>query len=353
MKSYDFVNRREYFQTLATLASEAKPGEAVAVAAMDIDPEEPAIGRLLGALRGAAERGAAVLLLVDAFNFLVDSHNVPGPLFYQLSLENFRGKYGRTMHALQSINEAGGTCFITNVPRRRFTVPQVGRSHIKGAVIGDRVFIGGCNLIRPKHVDIMVSFEDKKAAQTLHTWFTKMASAPRVREAFGDVDTATDIDAKNHLLLDAGVPGQSLIYDTALQLIDEAEKQLYITCQYFPGGQTAQHLAAAQERGVQVSIVYGHPRRQGTLSALHHIHQLAERTRGLPTGFFAGRLDRQAPKLHAKILASEKAAMVGSHNYVIQGVKFGTAELALHAEDPEFATGVRRYMEQQLHHLSK
>ena len=35
-----------------------------------------------------------------------------------------------------------------------------------------------------------------------------------------------------------------------------------------------------------------------------------------------------APKLHAKVLVSERCAIIGSHNYVWQGVRFGTAEIA-------------------------
>ena len=78
------------------------------------------------------------------------------------------------------------------------------------------------------------------------------------------------------------------------------------------------------------------------------MHQMRERMRNLPEHFFAGRLGKLVPKLHAKVLASEKAAIVGSHNYVIQGVNFGTAELALHSMDPAFALAVRNFTNQEI-----
>jgi phosphatidylserine/phosphatidylglycerophosphate/cardiolipin synthase-like enzyme len=144
------------------------------------------------------------------------------------------------------------------------------------------------------------------------------------------------------------VPHQSLIYDEALRLVDEAQEWLFITCQYFPGGPTAKHLAAAQKRGVQVEIAYNHPRYQGTLAPVHHLHQLTQHTRGLPRSFFSGRLNKHVSRLHAKVLASERGAMVGSHNYVIQGVNFGTAELALRSSDPIFALALRSFIKDQI-----
>ncbi len=349
MRGYSFVNRSEYFQMVTSLARAAKPGERVLVAAMGFDPTEPIIRTLVEALKTAAQNGARVTLLVDALNFLADNRGLPGPLFYHRSLENLKGTYAATMQALKSIEAAGGAYCITNLPRRRFHPAPVGRSHIKGAVIGNQVFVGGCNLERPRQIDVMVTWTDTKAADTLATWLLDIAAAGSARSAFGDVDADIALDNTTRLLLDAGVPRQSIIYEAAMQLIDTAEEWLLITCQYFPGGETARHLAAAQARGVRVEIDYSHPRSHGTLRHLQHAHQLIQQRRRLPANFFSGRLDKTLPKLHAKVLASEKQAMVGSHNYVIYGVNFGTAELCLHSSDPAFAIQLRAYMHTQLH----
>jgi phosphatidylserine/phosphatidylglycerophosphate/cardiolipin synthase-like enzyme len=143
------------------------------------------------------------------------------------------------------------------------------------------------------------------------------------------------------ILIDAGVPKQSTIYDHALALIDDAREHIFFTCQYFPGGKTARHLLAAHKRGVDVRIVYSHPLAHGVKSPGHYLYNARERLR-LPAEFFADQRTAKAPLLHAKVIATEKGAIVGSHNYVSQGVWLGTAEIALLNQDPAFAKAVIR-----------
>lgn len=352
LKGYSFLSRADYFTSLAATVDKAQTGDDVIVEAMNFDPRQPLVARLMAALCAAASRGARVTLLVDAYNFLKSPENIPGPLFYQRSLNHLRGRYADTMLVLMELEAAGGNYCITNIPRRRFHLPQVGRSHIKGAVVGQRVFVGGCNLHSPSEIDVMVTWEDQSSAQVLRGWLLNIASVGNTREALGDVDSQAEISSQTRLLIDAGVPNQSLIYEEALRLIDEAKEWLFITCQFFPGGPTAKHLAAAQARGVRVEIDFSHPRVHGNFATVHHLHQLTQRTKGIPSNFFAGKLDKHNPNLHAKVLASESTAMVGSHNYVIQGVRFGTAELALHTVDPVFSLAITEFIKGELASLN-
>lgn len=352
LKGYSFLSRAGYFTTLAATVDQAESDVDIIVEAMNFDPSEPLVAQLLEALRAAAARGAHVTLLVDAYNFLKGKQNIPGPLFYHHSLAHLRGHFAETMLALRALEAAGGTYCITNIPHHRFPLPQAGRSHIKGAVVGPRVFIGGCNLHSPREIDVMVTWEDMASARVLQEWLLNIAATGQTRTAFGDVDSQADLGGQTRLLVDAGVPNQSLIYEEALRLIDEAHEWLFITCQFFPGGPTAKHLAAAQARGVRVEIDFSHPRVHGTLAPVHRLHQLTQRTKGIPSNFFTGELDKRNPNLHAKVLASEAAAMVGSHNYVIQGVRFGTAELALHTFDPTFSLALTEFVKGELAALS-
>lgn len=348
MKDYSFLSRPAYFETLANVVELAARGERVIVATMDFDPLEPAVQRLVEALRTAAHQHANVTLLIDAHNFLQDRGGKPGPLFYRGTLNRVNGASAASVAALESIEGAGGHCVVTNIPKRRFNPPMVGRSHIKGAVVGNRVFVGGCNLEHAEQIDVMVTWKDLLAAEKLSNWLLRIADTGSARQALSDVDAEVALDETTRLLIDSGVPRQSLIYDEALQLIDSAQEWIYMTCQYFPGGPTARHLAAAQARGVKVEIDFSHPRTHGSSAAIHYAHQAAQRARRLPRNFFVGKLDKQVPKLHAKVLASEQGAMLGSHNYVIQGVRFGTAELALKSLDSAFSLELRSFMHAQL-----
>jgi phosphatidylserine/phosphatidylglycerophosphate/cardiolipin synthase-like enzyme len=169
------------------------------------------------------------------------------------------------------------------------------------------------------------------------------------RLAFEDTDTELKIDDKTRLLIDAGVPGQSRIYDEALALIDAAREWIVLTCQFFPGGRTGQHLLKAQKRGVNVQIIYGHPRHHGNEALGHYAYNLWERTR-LPNDFFKHQLPKNMQMLHAKLLATEQGAIVGSHNFATQGVRLGTAEIALLRHDVQFSQALT---ENILHQLSQ
>jgi phosphatidylserine/phosphatidylglycerophosphate/cardiolipin synthase-like enzyme len=273
---------------------------------------------------------------------------LPGPLFLRTRLPaNLPVRQRQCYHALQSLQSAGATCCITNIPSRRLRVPQAGRSHIKAAVVGRSSYVGGCNLSKPQELDVMVRFQDEAMAKTLAGWLACIAEAGTTRQAFQDVDTECALSGGRRLLLDAGVPGQSLVYDEALELIDTAKEWIYLTCQYFPGGTTAKHLAAAQARGVAVHIAHSHPAVHGPQAPFHHLYRLRERVRH-SAPLFSGQLSRKTPNIHAKILASERGVLVGSHNYVVQGVALGTAELALFSPDPDFAQALRAFMEAQL-----
>jgi len=50
-------------------------------------------------------------------------------------------------------------------------------------------------------------------------------------------------------------------------------------------------------------------------------------------------------------MANEKAAIVGSHNFVELGVKYGTPEIALRREDPDFARAVGSLLARQAYQI--
>ncbi len=333
---YHFSSRMEYFQELTDFARHAGKGDRMSVATMVFTAEEPAIGEMIYEMTNAARRGARVILSVDAFSFLLGQHLKPGPLWFGTELSARSPEpFGERFAALKTLAEAGGAYVITNRPKRRFTIPQAGRSHIKFAVLNDRIYIGGHNLERPSDIDVMAHWDDHGAADYLLGFTQAVVKTGSPRMVLHGHDVQRRLNDDTTLLIDAGTPRQSLILDEAWQLIDEAEERLFMTCQYFPGGRTGQHLARALQRGVQVTLYYSHPSAQDSEAAGHHLYALRERLR-LPAELFTHRLPKNYPKLHAKVLVSEKAAMLGSHNYVVQGVRLGTSEIALLSKDPVF-----------------
>jgi len=310
---------------------------------MGFDPDEPIVGELVCELAAAAGRGVHVMLSMDAVNFLHNDRTLkPGPLWYGVApTVRSPRPFGRRFAALKTLQEAGGTYVITNRPPRRFTIPQAGRSHIKFAILNDRVYIGGCNLERPCQMDVMVSWQDQATADYLYGFAANVAQTASPRTTLQSRDTRHRVDTNTTLLFDAGVPRQSRILDEALRLIDSAQERIFMTCQFFPGGRTGQHLAAAIRRGVDVTLYYSPPSTHGVGAPGHYLYELSERQRN-PVGLFRNRLPASNSKLHAKVLVTEKGAMHGSHNYVVQGVRLGTAEIALCSRDRDFAAALEK-----------
>jgi phosphatidylserine/phosphatidylglycerophosphate/cardiolipin synthase-like enzyme len=289
-----------------------------------------------------------VRLSVDANTFLIGSNPLyPAPLFlnpHQPLDAISRSPYRETYSALREFSEKGGRFTVTNIPQRRFLLPQSGRSHIKGAVVNNTVYFGGCNLDRPQYVDLMVRWQSGTAADALFKLVAGLVDTANARTYLKDTDQRTKLAPGMTMLVDAGVPNQSVILSEAIKLIDNADDWLYMTSQYFPGGQTGEALArAVRERNVKVELYFSDPTAHEIEAPIHEAYIAFQRLR-LPAELFAGRLPKDVPKLHPKVLASEKAAMWGSHNFVGQGVKLGTAEVCILYDNPTFAANLRDEM---------
>jgi phosphatidylserine/phosphatidylglycerophosphate/cardiolipin synthase-like enzyme len=346
---FTLFNRAEYFIQLVALANRTKRGNRIAVATMAFDTNEPLVASVMQALCKAATRGVMVYLAVDAHSFMVQNKSlVFGPLWFHTALpEQLVEPYTSWFGALEALRKSGGHYAITNTPHKRFSTPFAGRSHIKTAIINDHIFIGGCNLDNAAHVDIMTGWHSKKAADWTYKWITQLVTTSSTQQTFSGKDQKLILSPELQLLIDAGVPNQSIIYDHAMQLIDEAREYIFFTCQFFPGGRTGQHLLQAHKRGVDVRIVYSSPLAHRHLALGHWLYNTREFAR-LPHIFFAEQRLANAPLIHAKVIATDKGAIIGSHNYITQGVRLGTAEIALLKQGPAFAQYLIRKIAQNL-----
>jgi len=340
--NYTFYATTEYYQKLIKDITGAPSGSRILLATMAFDPKNPVIALLSSALDAAAQRGCQVTLEIDAYVFLVDEDKRPGPLFYRNSLPSkLSGIFADIQASVTMLRNSGVDVVITNPPSRHLSSPFAGRSHIKASLINDVVYLGGCNL-SSMHSDIMVRWQDAQTANWLYTLLQSRSENPRSLEAFGKTDIRQPLDSTSEIIIDVGVKHQSAIYKQALETIDSAKEWLVITCQYFPNSVTAKHLKQAHDRGVKVYPIFNHYSAHSNVHAyLQHAVTTRERLR-MPTSFFLGELKRGDNYLHAKVLATENEAMIGSHNYVTAGVNFGTAEIALHVQNAGFSKAAAR-----------
>jgi len=312
---------------------------------MNFQPDH--IPELVKALAKAGQRGAEVSLIFDAYAITYANRTAARVGAFVWPGVNPRlqsSKHRAITNALAYLQKHGVRYAVTNQPHARIVAPFVGRSHIKTAIINNRVFIGGNNLHEPTETDEMISFVHQTTADWLYAKMHALLDKPYTLQAFGGHDISHTIDQNTTLLLDVGVKKQSIILQNAIDVIDHAQKQLLITCQYFPNGITAQALKRAVQRGVKVTVIYNMPRKHGLLeSPAQFASESRERLR-MPAGLFRYRLAARKPFMHAKVLASEHEAMVGSHNYISAGVAFGTAELAMRRKDPQFAQAAATFI---------
>ena len=346
-QTYSFYTSQEYYDKLVRLLNRANAGDRVVLVSLWV--REGAANGVIQAACGAARRGAEVIVVVDAFTFLIKRGIVTGPAFYFGANPKVLTKsFHQRRAVLESIRQAGGSYTVINQPGRPFSNPFKGRSHMKFTVVNNEVFIGGCNLSESPNLDLMISWRDKHTADWLCNFAKDISAAGNVAKALRGRDVTLPIDRKTNLLIDAGVPGQSVILDRAKQLVAQAARHLIVTYQYYPQAAAAGDLADAHARGVELEIVYNHhSQHPKPLNMVFGVSsRLARNSR--PDSFVSNRLTKRHNYLHAKLIASEKAALLGSHNYMPSGVVLGTAEIALYSRDPVFAAKAAACLRRQL-----
>lgn len=351
--SIEPLDKLGYYTNLVSDINLTKSGDRILLVTMAILPELEEVATIIQALEKAALRGVDVLFSLDAYNLIMSqTKKVPGPLYFNKSWPPKTNvhEFDYLLKLTSRLSKSGVKIGITNKPERSLLNPFSHRSHIKMAVINDTTYIGGCNLSQVSTSDIMLKLKDKKTANWLFDTMGPAVQARSIRENFRNIDKKYQIDPYTTLFIDAGVKNQSIIYDRALRIIDEATEWIVITCQFFPHSTTAKHLLEAHKRGVKIAIFFNDPKHH---TGFHHVILQSlvtqfEKTR-MPATFFDNKIPLDSPFVHAKIITNEKEAMVGSHNYVPAGVKFGTAEIAIHRKDPKFATQIRNFTEKLTH----
>lgn len=342
----------EYRSDLRKHINKTTKGDRVLLTSMTLEPTEPEIRGLLDDVLAALKRGVSVTLAIDAHTFMLGNKGL-GPLWTRKTLpRKLKPYYADKLQIIHTIDrESNGLAKIINKPGKRFSLPVAGRSHIKIAIVNDRVYVGGCNLQGSGWIDMMASLEDADSADWLYQTMRSITTGRHARKSLGGVDRGFRISQSTEIFVDSGVRSQSLIFDEALDLIDSAQDWLVMTCQFFPNSITAKHLLRAHNRGVKVEIIFAHPNHHGLIGGMgQHYSLLREKSR-LPQELFQHALGRNDPFIHAKLIACDKGLMLGSHNYVKAGVILGTAEIALKSSDPAMAAAavstLRRGLQQQ------
>lgn len=346
----EILTGTDFFNRLATDLSVTGPGSRVAILTMDFEPSEPLVKPIVEELSAAADRKVEINLGVDAYAFLVDDgQKTVGPMFVPLPFG--QKNYQKRRQVLEQLAQKPTINYSTiNRPGRLLKNPFAGRSHIKLAIVNDKVYLGGPNFHKTERSDMVVALSDPKLADWLYGVSAQIVQAGNTAKVLGEEDIDLSLDSKTRILLDAGKPGQSLIMDEAIRLIDDASDRIFASFQFLPSGRLARRMSEAHERATNVKPFHNHPSQYNFLLNIHERFMQFSQAHKVPKSFFDARLPRQAEILHSKAIASEKAAIVGTHNFIDLGVRYGTPEIALHRQDPSFALAVGSLLVKQAYH---
>lgn len=303
--SLDVLPGSEYHRRL--LQGIAKSKQRVMITAM-VAAYDTLTKPILDELFVALERGVAVTLVFDNFT---RSPFADGRLATYIG--EGRRQVKEILDVCDKLKQAGAhVTFIRPLGINHFK----GRYHAKATIVDDTWFAcGGINFTKDSflNTDFMLSRRSREESNVLAALIDRFGHDDVPRDetiVFGD-DT---------LLVDSGKPGRSIIYETALELAQQAQSAIYVS-QMQPTGPLADALHRIDttyyfNRSNQFKI----PANAAALIDLF---------------YFRGKNSYKGTVyIHAKYILftmkdGSKQLISGSNNFHWRGVAYGTQEIAL------------------------
>lgn len=266
------------------------------------------------------------------------------PLFNKEEREYARQLHIRNYHAYKELRSLNATVRTLNAPKLLPLIfPITGRNHTKIYIVDDTSWMGGCNFMDTSfaHIDFMISPQFPQLTRILERHFHQVNK----NKPLGN--TEITLENGDRFLADNGTHGNSIIYKTALSLIEQAEQEIFFVSQFTPTGAILEALIDKAHAGVKTHVVTC-PEDHDHFTKLPHTipHSLFLNKTRSAKNFF---IHHAKQKVHAKvIMVDSKKLIIGSHNYVDTGVYLGTEEIALQSSDQQLASqlhqGILQYI---------
>ncbi len=279
---------------------------------------------LISALVTAAKRGVHVHVAADVFTY-ADAAGTFLPQRYQSRRRRASSSLARL------ITEAGGT--FTWLGRERGLIFR-GRTHTKFCVVDDVAYsFGGVNLDDQgaTNIDYMIKVHDDRLANDLVSVYRRVQDMNAAERGHR---SRVYTYGKDHVLVDGGLVGDSLIYRRALKHARKAQRVLLIS-QYCPTGELGEIIKTKPHE------FYFNP--PSNASFFNHILIRASMLTNRTSTKYRGK-----QYLHAKCIVfylnnGKRVAITGSHNFVWAGVMLGTREIALQTKNPDVIDAIEDF----------
>lgn len=266
---------------------------------------------VLNAVSKALKRGVKVQFIFDAYTKTRFANN---SLLFSGSA---RKQLANSLAYFDKLTKSGAEVIFIN----RSANPFMKRYHGKFFVADNTWFsFGGVNFgkIAFSPADYMLRGSSKKEADTLYDLcqqFAKQSLSSNGRRDFGD---------NQQILVDAGIPHKSLIYDTVCDLARRATQVIYVS----PMAPTGP-LAAAL-RSTNTTCYFNQVRKT---PPQFRAGAALDRLRSKLVSHYSGKEPIHAKYMLFKLKNGRTATITGSHNFSQYGIALGTQEVALLSYD--------------------
>lgn len=340
---FEFMPAADYRDDLLELAGCA--GEIVVLQAMGFAYDESTEPILKQTLRALQQDRAEGLILPDYYSRLYADHG------FRFSHRSSQRRAVRSHNVaidgyMSDLREAGGRTRYVHPymgrGRRLNAFPLAGRNHAKIARVDDVVWtFGGVNFsqLSFQNHDYMLRAESPELARIVTEYAEEHLHTGRSSRK---EDIEQVLDSENVLLIDVGLPGQSIIYEKAIELSRTADESVLFVSQFAPEGKLKRELNKKQEEisPDNVRIVFNGPEKYGfpvswEQRIVQSLDSMAHETTA--EGY-----------IHAKFMIfrfsdGRRFVLSGSNNFNAWGIRFGTAEIALLSSNPELIDKFEEY----------
>lgn len=327
MTDFKLLENSDYIVDATRVIQKAK--NRVLVLSMVI-ADHPATHDFIEALLAAAKRGVKVSVAADVFTY----GEVNGsflPLFY------FNSGPRKANQMVKAMRRAGVK--FQWLGRTRATIFN-GRTHIKWTVVDDTVYsFGGVNIYQDgvlTYSDYMFKITNPDLADRMSLEHKRVLDIDRGGRLHRSHQF--DIDG-DHVLIDGGINGNSIIYRRACDLAASAKSIIFVS-QYPPTGKLSKIFSKHH-----ASLYFNRPELASYLNKL--VINYGIKRSNLTSSYNRNRY------IHAKFMIftmpdGSKVALTGSHNFNYSGVALGTREVALESRNPDVIRQLEDFFESNI-----
>jgi len=322
MANVQLLNPREY---IADAAKEARSATHRIVLLAMVIADHPATHEFIEALLDATKRGVKVYVAADVFTYGEVSGSFLPLLYFSVP--------GRSVSNMgKKLREAGVS--FRWLGRERMLIMS-GRTHSKWCIVDDTVYsFGGVNAYQDgiENVDFMLRVRSKKLADELFAEHLDLALADR----YGRLRKSHLFDFGNdHILVDGGILGNSIIYSRACDLASSAKSVTFVS-QYPPTSKLSKILRSKKSK-----LYFNPPENASFINSL--VIRFSMLRNNVKTVY------KKHQYLHAKFIIfympdGSRVALTGSHNFNYTGVLLGTREIALETRDPKIIDQLENFL---------